>query len=612
MAILVHVSIDSVVHFFVQGKLDPTIGRQEQIQRVMQILCKRRKNHPCLIGEPGVGKTQIAEGLALRIVKNADIPEKFRENKVFSIDMGRLLAGTSYRGDFEERLNGVVDEVRESNGAIILFIDEVHTLIGAGGYNASSAANILKPALARSEFKYLPYALAWEFSLQCIGATTNDEYKKYIEKDKALERRFQTVNVPEPSVDEAIQILQGLITHYEAHHSVRYAEDAISAAVKLSHRYIRDRFLPDKAIDLIDEAGSFVSLRLKNKLYPIPVVTELNIQCIVSSMTGIPVEKVSSKDSERLLKLEDIMHLNVVGQTEAVNAIARAIRRSRVGIRDPSHPIGTFLFTGPTGVGKTELANVLAAEYFGSKEAMIRLDMSEFYGRHTVSKLVGSPPGYIGHDEGGQLTEFVRRQPHTLILLDEVEKAHSDVLSILLQIMDAGRLTDGKGRTVDFSNAIVIMTSNIGSGVRGRYQNSFTNVNAGVTEELKKIFKAEFLNRLDEVIIFHQLTGSEVTLIVDRMLKEVSQRLAEKNIKLQFTKCFKDKVAKEGYSPSYGARALRRTIVRLLEDTLAHKMLIGDINEGDSVLADIDSDGDVTAYTNSYDCVPKKKKLLCR
>ncbi|KAF5198105.1 Chaperone protein clpb [Thalictrum thalictroides] len=568
-----------------EGKLDPIIGRSEQIERVTQILCRRRKNNPCLIGEPGVGKTVIAEGLALHMV-NGQLPPKLQKKKIVSIDMARVVAGTTYRGDFEERLVKIVDEVKQSDGDIILFVDEVHSLIGAG--DGCNALNIWKPALARGEMKL-------------IGATTLSEYKKYIEKDVALERRFQPVKVPEPSTDEAIQILEGVSKCYASYHNVKYAEEAIVSAVKLSQRYISDRNLPDKAIDLIDEAGSRVYLSRYNVSGPIPVVTELDIQQAVTTVTGIPVEKVSKKDSKRLLKMEEVLHKHVIGQTEAVNVISRAIRRSRVGIRDPCRPIGCFLFTGPTGVGKTELANVLAAEYFGSKEAMIRLDMSEYYERHTVSKLIGSPPGYVGYDEGGQLTELVRHSSHSVILLDEIEKAHPDVFNILLQILDDGRLTDNKGRTIDFKNTIIIMTSNIGSGVigKGGSDNGSSETNARVAEELKKFFKPEFLNRLDEVIIFHQLTKSEVERIANMMLEEVSKRLKEKKIKLLFTKSFKEKIADDGYSPSYGARPLRRTITRLLEDILAEKMLSGEINEGDSVMVDIGLNGNVLLFPNS-------------
>ncbi|PIA26074.1 hypothetical protein AQUCO_10000028v1 [Aquilegia coerulea] len=568
-----------------EGKLDLIIGRSEQIERVTQILCRRRKNNPCLIGEPGVGKTVIAEGLALHIVNAQPIPPKLLKKKIVSIDMARVVAGTKYRGQLEERLVEIVDEVKESNGDIILFVDEVHTLIGAGGGgNALNAANILKPALARGEIKM-------------IGATTLSEYRKYIEKDAALERRFQPVKVPEPSTDEAIQIIQGVSKSYASHHNVRYAEDAIVSAVKLSERYISDRFLPDKAIDLIDEAGSRVYLSRFNASGPIPVVTEKDIQQVVTSLTGIPVEKVSKKDSERLLKMEEVLHKHVIGQTEAVNVISRAIRRSRVGIRNQRRPIGSFLFTGPTGVGKTELANVLAAEYFSSKQAMIRLDMSEYYERHTVAKLIGSPPGYVGYDEGGQLTELVRRKSHSVILLDEIEKAHPDIFNILLQILDDGRLTDNKGRIIDFKNTIIIMTSNIGSGVIGK---GGSDANARVAEELKKFFKAEFLNRLDEIIIFQQLTKSEVEKIANIMLKEVSGRLKEKKIKLHFTKSFKEKIADDGYSPIYGARPLRRTITRFLEDSLAEKMLSGEINKGEYVKVDIDMNGNVMLLRNSF------------
>uniref|UniRef100_A0A7N0SZM8 Uncharacterized protein n=1 Tax=Kalanchoe fedtschenkoi TaxID=63787 RepID=A0A7N0SZM8_KALFE len=642
-----------------EGKLDPVVGRQAQIERVTQILGRRTKNNPCLIGEPGVGKTAIAEGLAQRIA-NGDVPETIEGKKVITLDMGLLVAGTKYRGEFEERLKKLMEEIKQSD-EIILFIDEVHTLIGAGAAEgAIDAANILKPALARGE-------------LQCIGATTLDEYRKHIEKDPALERRFQPVKVPEPTVDETIQILKGLRERYEIHHKLRYTDEALVAAAQLSYQYISDRFLPDKAIDLIDEAGSRVRLRhaqlpeeareLEKELRQItkekneavrgqdfekagelrdremdlkaqitalidkgkemskaeteagdvgPMVTEVDIQHIVSSWTGIPVEKVSTDESDRLLKMEDTLHKRIIGQDEAVKAISRAIRRARVGLKNPNRPIASFIFSGPTGVGKSELAKALAAYYFGSEEAMIRLDMSEFMERHTVSKLIGSPPGYVGYTEGGQLTEAVRRRPYTVVLFDEIEKAHPDVFNMMLQILEDGRLTDSKGRTVDFKNTLLIMTSNVGSSViekGGRRigfdldydekDSSYSRIKSLVTEELKQYFRPEFLNRLDEMIVFRQLTKLEVKEIADIMLKEVFERLKTKEIELQVTERFRDRVVDEGYNPSYGARPLRRAIMRLLEDSMAEKMLSGEIKEGDSVIVDVDADGNVIVLNGS-------------
>ncbi|KAI4385120.1 hypothetical protein MLD38_003178 [Melastoma candidum] len=637
-----------------EGKLDPVVGRQQQIERVIQILGRRTKNNPCLIGEPGVGKTAIAEGLAQRIA-SGDVPETIEGKKVITLDMGLLVAGTKYRGEFEERLKKLMEEIKQSD-EIILFIDEVHTLIGAGAAEgAIDAANILKPALARGE-------------LQCIGATTLDEYRKHVEKDPALERRFQPVKVPEPTVDETIQILKGLRERYEIHHKLRYTDEALVAAAHLSYQYISDRFLPDKAIDLIDEAGSRVRLRhaqlpeeareLEKELRQItkekneavrgqdfekagelrdremdlkaqisalvdkgkemskaeteagevgPTVTEVDIQHIVSAWTGIPVEKVSTDESDRLLKMEETLHKRVIGQDEAVKAISRAIRRARVGLKNPNRPIASFIFSGPTGVGKSELAKALAAYYFGSEEAMIRLDMSEFMERHTVSKLIGSPPGYVGYTEGGQLTEAVRRRPYTVVLFDEIEKAHPDVFNMMLQILEDGRLTDSKGRTVDFKNTLLIMTSNVGSSViekGGRRigfdldydekDSSYNRIKSLVTEELKQYFRPEFLNRLDEMIVFRQLTKLEVKEIADIMLKEVFDRLKAKDIELQVTERFRDRVVEEGYNPSYGARPLRRAIMRLLEDSMAEKMLAREIKEGDSVIVDVDTDGNVT------------------
>ncbi|KAJ6889023.1 chaperone protein ClpC [Populus alba x Populus x berolinensis] len=624
-----------------EGKLDPVVGRQPQIERVVQILGRRTKNNPCLIGEPGVGKTAIAEGLAQRIA-SGDVPETIEGKKVITLDMGLLVAGTKYRGEFEERLKKLMEEIKQSD-EIILFIDEVHTLIGAGAAEgAIDAANILKPALARGE-------------LQCIGATTLDEYRKHIEKDPALERRFQPVKVPEPSVDETIQILKGLRERYEIHHKLRYTDEALIAAAQLSYQYISDRFLPDKAIDLIDEAGSRVRLQhaqvpeearelekevrqitkekdeavrgqdfekagelrdremdLRAQITAIvekgkemskaeteagdvgPTVTESDIQHIVSSWTGIPVEK-----------------------DEAVKAISRAIRRARVGLKNPNRPIASFIFSGPTGVGKSELAKALAAYYFGSEEAMIRLDMSEYMERHTVAKLIGSPPGYVGYTEGGQLTEAVRRRPYTVVLFDEIEKAHPDVFNIMLQILEDGRLTDSKGRTVDFKNTLLIMTSNVGSSViekGGRKMgfdldydekdSSYNRIKSLVTEELKQYFRPEFLNRLDEMIVFRQLSKLEVKDIADIMLKEVFERLKAKEIELQVTERFRDRVVDEGYNPSYGARPLRRAIMRLLEDSMAEKMLSAEIKEGDSVIIDVDSDGNVVVLNGQSGGAP--------
>ncbi|XP_077213700.1 ATP-dependent Clp protease ATP-binding subunit ClpA homolog CD4B, chloroplastic-like [Tasmannia lanceolata] len=631
-----------------EGKLDLVVGRQQQIERMAQILGRRTKNNPCLIGEPGVGKTAIAEGLA-QCIANGDVPETIEGKKVFSLNMGLLVAGTMYRGMFEARLEGLMEEIKQ-NDEVILFIDEVHTLIGAGdAVGANDAANILKPALARGE-------------LRCIGATTLDEYRKHIEKDPALERRFQPVKVPEPSVDETILILKGLREQYELHHKLRYRDEALVAAAQLSHQYISDRFLPDKAIDLVDEAGSRVRLRhalvtentreLEKELRKItkekneavrgqdfekagelrdremelkaqisslkdkgkersntasPLVTEIDIQHVVSSWTGIPVEKVSSDECHRLLKMEETLHKRVIGQDEAVRAISRAIRRARIGLKNPNRPIASFIFSGPTGVGKSELAKALASYYFGSEEAMIRLDMSEFMESHTVSKLIGAPPGYIGYNEGGQLTEAVRRRPYTVVLFDEIEKAHPDVFNLMLQILEDGRLTDSKGRTADFKNTLVIMTSNVGNSVienggrrigfdvdHDEQDSSDNRIKSLVTEELKLHFQPEFLNRLDEMIVFRQLTKLEVKDIADIMLKEVFQRLKAKKIEVQVTERFREWVVEEGYSPSYGARPLRRAIMRLLEDILAEKMLTGVIKEGDSAIVDVDSDGNVT------------------
>jgi ATP-dependent Clp protease ATP-binding subunit ClpC len=646
------------------GKLDPVVGREKEIERVVQILGRRTKNNPVLIGEPGVGKTAIAEGLAQKIA-NQDVPDILTDKRVVTLDIGLLVAGTKYRGEFEERLKKIMDEIR-SAGNVVLVIDEVHTLIGAGAAEgAIDAANILKPALARGE-------------LQCIGATTLDEYRKHIERDAALERRFQPVMVGEPSVDETIEILFGLRERYEQHHKLKISDEAVYAAAKLSDRYISDRFLPDKAIDLIDEAGSRVRLKssqlppaakelekelrqvLKqkddavrgqdyeragelrdremeiksqiktvaqnrkaettNEDAPMPQVTEEDIAYIVSSWTGVPVQKLTESETEKLLHLEDVLHGRVVGQDEAVTAISKAIRRARVGLKDPQRPIASFIFSGPTGVGKTELAKALAAYFFGAEDAMIRLDMSEYMERHTVSKLIGSPPGYVGYNEGGQLTEAVRRRPYSVILFDEIEKAHPDVFNSLLQILEDGRLTDAKGRTVDFKNTLLIMTSNIGSkviekggGGMGFFQagdeaeQRYQSIRNLVNEELKQYFKPEFINRLDEIIVFRQLKKDEVKQIAGLMLKQLFGRLTEQRITLDITESFKDKLVEEGYNPSYGARPLRRAIQRLLEDALAEEMLSGRIGEGDVVIVDVGADGRPAFQTTASS---EEKKLL--
>lgn len=632
-----------------QGKLDPVVGRQKEVERMIQILSRRTKNNPVLIGEPGVGKTALAEGLAQRIVNN-DVPDSLQGKQVLTLDTGSLLAGTKYRGEFEERLKKIIEEVRASKD-VILMIDEVHTLVGAGAVEGGlDAANILKPALARGE-------------LQCIGATTLDEYRKYIERDAALERRFQPVMVNEPSVEETIEILYGLRDRYEQHHKLTISDLALEAAAKLSDRYISDRFLPDKAIDLIDEAGSRVrilnskvpsaakslnkelrqvqkdkedavvlqefstavkmrtrELEIQTQIWALiqdenpnstdtkcnPVVDEEDIAHIVASWTGIPVSKLTESESEKLLQMEDILHQRLIGQEEAVKAISRAVRRARVGISNPNRPIASFIFSGPTGVGKTELAKSLAAYFFGSEEAMIRLDMSEYMERHTISKLIGSPPGYVGYNEGGQLTEAVRRRPYTVVLFDEIEKAHPDVFNLLLQILEDGRLTDTKGRTVDFRNTLLIMTSNVGSKViekgggglgfefsENQADAQYRCIRSLVNEELKAYFRPEFLNRLDEIIVFRQLTKDEVKQISSILLGEVCSRLTEQGITLEVTERFKDRLVEEGYDPSYGARPLRRAITRLLEDCLAEEILSGRIKDGDTVVVDTDDEGQI-------------------
>ena len=656
------------------GKLDPVVGRQNEIERVIQILGRRTKNNPVLIGEPGVGKTAIAEGLAQRI-NSGDIPDILEDKRVLTLDIGLLVAGTKYRGEFEERLKKIMEEIRGA-GNVILVIDEVHTLIGAGAAEgAIDAANILKPALARGE-------------LQCIGATTLDEYRKHIERDAALERRFQPVMVGEPSVQDTIEILRGLKERYEDHHRLKIADEALIAAATLGDRYISDRFLPDKAIDLVDEAGSRVRL-MNSKLPPAakevdkqlravqkeketavreqdftkagelrdkevelreqirsilqarkddqpseaapadsiptdgtsseitaaadadgdrtPMVTEEDIAHIVASWTGVPVQKLTESESAKLLNMEETLHQRLIGQDEAVKAVSRAIRRARVGLKNPNRPIASFIFSGPTGVGKTELTKSLAAYFFGSEESMIRLDMSEFMERHTVSKLIGSPPGYVGFNEGGQLTEAVRRHPYTVVLFDEIEKAHPDVFNLLLQLLEDGRLTDSKGRTVDFKNTLIIMTSNIGSKVIEKgggglgfefsggaaEETNYNRIRSLVNEELKQYFRPEFLNRLDEIIVFRQLTRDEVKVIAEIMLQEVFGRMQEKGITLSVTESFKERLVEEGYNPSYGARPLRRAVMRLLEDSLAEEFLSGRISDGDSALVDVNEEKQV-------------------
>jgi len=632
-----------------EGRLDPVVGRAKEIERVIQILGRRTKNNPVLIGEPGVGKTAIAEGLAQRIA-NRDIPDTLEDKRVVALDIGLLIAGTKYRGEFEERLKKIMDEVRTANN-IILVIDEVHTLIGAGAAEgAIDAANILKPALSRGE-------------LQCIGATTLEEYRKHIEKDAALERRFQPVMVGEPSVEETIEILYGLRERYEKHHKLVILDEALAAAAKFADQYIADRFLPDKAIDLIDEAGSRVRLMnsqlpaaakeldqelkeiLKSKdeavrnqdfekagqlreremeikaqinaiaqskkgasedINKTPQVTEEDIAEIVAAWTSIPVNKLTKSESEKLLQMEETLHGRIIGQDEAVVAVSRAIRRARVGLKSPNRPIASFIFSGPTGVGKTELTKALATYFFGSEEAMVRLDMSEYMERHTVSKLIGSPPGYVGYNEGGQLTEAVRRRPYTVVLFDEIEKAHPDVFNLMLQIFEDGRLTDSKGRTIDFKNTLLIMTSNVGSKViekgggglgfelsEDQSSSNYNRIKSLVNEELKQYFRPEFLNRLDEIIVFRQLTKDEVAQIAEIMLKEVFERISLKGIQLEVTDRFKTRLIDEGYNPSYGARPLRRAVMRLLEDSLAEEVLSEKIKAGDTAVVDVGEDNKV-------------------
>lgn len=626
------------------GKIDPVIGRQKEIERVIQILSRRTKNNPCLIGEPGVGKTAIAEGLALKIV-SGEVPELLKDKKIYSLDLTGMVAGTKYRGDFEERIKKVIDEVKNAKD-VILFIDEVHTLIGAGSAEgAADAANILKPSLARGE-------------LQIIGATTIEEYRKHIEKDAALERRFQPVMVDEPSQEEAIEILKGIKDKYEAHHKVKITDEAIESAVKLSTRYIGDRYLPDKAIDLIDEAASRVRLRsytapsdlkeLEDKKKSVEAeklsavnaqeferaaalrdeerkldkeikdkkenwhdmagkshdeVTPADIADIVSSWTGVPVTQLSTEESDRLLHMEDELHRRIVGQDEAVEAVSRAIRRGRVGLKDPKKPIGSFIFLGPTGVGKTELCKALAAAMFGDENAMIRLDMSEYMEKHTVSRLIGSPPGYVGYDEGGQLTEKVRRKPYSVVLFDEIEKAHPDVFNMLLQILDDGVLTDGQGRRVDFKNCIIIMTSNVGAKLISQKQKAFgfaagakeleqneKEIKDAVMGELRNTFRPEFLNRVDDIIVFQRLTKENIKEIASRLLAVLQKRVEDMGIEVTFSDEAVSKIADAGFDDVYGARPLKRAIQSRIEDALSEEMPKGNVKKGGKYICNVKDD----------------------
>jgi len=628
-------------------KLDPVIGRENEIKRVAQILTRRTKNNPVIVGEAGVGKTAIAEGLAQKIATD-DVPNSLKGRKVIALDMGAMVAGTKFRGEFEERLKAVMDEVRQSKGEIILFIDEIHTVVGAGAAEgAIDASNMLKPALAHGE-------------LQCIGATTLDEYRKFIEKDKALERRLQPVFLSEPSVEITIEMLRGLRPRYEAHHKIKITDAALEAAAKLSKRYIADRFLPDKAIDLIDEAAS--KLRIDTESAPPEVkelekkvnhlkneeeaasqrqqyeeaaklraehlrmedeynkaknkwlqkekisgeVTEEQIAQLISNWTGIPVSQMLEGESQKLLHMEERIHERLVNQEEAVRAISEAIRRSRSGLKDPRRPIGSFLFLGPTGVGKTELARTLAWFLFDDENAMVRLDMSEYQEKHTVSRLIGSPPGYVGYDEGGQLTEAVRRRPYRVILLDEIEKANPEVFNSLLQVLDDGRMTDGHGRTVDFKNTVVIMTSNAGVELIKResaigftsrkdqtktHKSNYEDMREKVMAEVKKTFRPEFLNRLDEIIVFHELTEEQLRQVVDLLAKDLQKRLSERKLGVEITEKAKSWLAKEGYDPVYGARPLRRALEKYVENPLSIKVLGGEFKEGDMIVVDAEDEG---------------------
>jgi len=630
-----------------EGKLDPVIGRESEIKRVMQILTRRTKNNPVIVGDAGVGKTAIAEGLAQKIAAD-DVPDSLKGRRIVALDMGALIAGSKFRGEFEERLKAVMDEVRQAQGEIIMFIDEIHTVVGAGAAEgAMDASNMLKPALAHGE-------------LQCVGATTLDEYRKFIEKDKALERRFQPVFIGEPGIDATIEMLHGLRPRYEAHHKIKISDEALEAAARLSQRYISDRYLPDKAIDLIDEAASKLRIdtesappevkaleqrlkqltneeeaasqrqdyegaaRLKSERLGLEAdynqaksdwlqhekiegeVSAEHIAQLISSWTGIPVSQMLEGEAEKLLHMEERIHERLVNQEEAVNAICEAIRRSRAGLKDPRRPIGSFVFLGPTGVGKTELARTLAQFLFDDENAMVRLDMSEYQEKHTVSRLIGAPPGYVGYEEGGQLTEAIRRRPYRVILLDEIEKAHPEVFNSLLQVLDDGRLTDGHGRTVDFKNSVIIMTSNVGVELIKReasigfatrrddsqaQQQSYEAMKDKVMAEVKRTFRPEFLNRLDEIIVFHELTEEQIRSIVDLLVTDLQQRLAERKLGVELTEEAKAWLAKEGYDPVYGARPLRRAIARYVENPLSTKLLRGEFRDGDTIVVDLGEEG---------------------
>jgi ATP-dependent Clp protease ATP-binding subunit ClpC len=641
-----------------EGKLDPVIGRDQEIKRVMQILCRRTKNNPVLVGPAGVGKTAIVEGVAQKIAKG-EVPDELKDKRILALDLASLVAGTRYRGDFEERIKQVIDAIK-NEGNIILFIDELHTVLGAGGAEgAMDAANILKPALARGE-------------LRVIGATTIDEYRKHIEKDPAFERRFAPVYVDEPTIEQAIEMLKGLRPKLEEHHNVKISDEAIEAAVKLSKKYIQGRYLPDKAIDVLDEACArkrfalskqnpeVIKLKeeleklreeldkavkneefekaaeLKKKIKKIeerlkelekkkeetveegkekkPVITADDIAEVISEMTGIPVSKLKEEEVQKLLKMEDELHKRVIGQERAIKAISEAIRRARAGLSPHRRPLGSFLFLGPTGVGKTELAKTLAEYLFGDDSAMIRIDMSEFMEKHAVSKLIGAPPGYVGYEEGGILTEAVRRKPYSVILLDEIEKAHPDVFNILLQILDDGRLTDSKGRTVDFSNTVIIMTSNVGSEYlmnlsKEEFEKNYDKIKEQIMNELKRRFRPEFLNRIDEIIIFHPLSEEEIIKIVDLLIKQINKRLEERGIKVKLTEKAKKAIAKKGYVPEFGARPLRRTIQKLIETPLAEKILKGEVKDYDTVVVDYNEEKDEFTFSVEKGEIPEAKKV---
>jgi ATP-dependent Clp protease ATP-binding subunit ClpC len=653
-----------------ENKLDPVIGRHSEIERVIQILSRRTKNNPALLGEPGVGKTAIVEGLAQRISRN-DIPDLLKDKRVISLDLAGLVAGTKYRGEFEERLKKVMEEIRQAAGEVILFVDELHTIVGAGAAEgAIDASNILKPSLARGE-------------LQCIGATTLDEFRKYIEKDAALERRFQPVSVEEPTVEQAIEILKGLRDRYEAHHKVRITDEAIVMSVKLADRYITDRFLPDKAIDVMDEAASRVRLQatmpppelreVESKLRQIRqekdaviaaqeyeravqlrekeenlrrskekqereweekktnrgtalnTVTEDDIAHIVATWTKIPVKKLAEGESEKLLKMEEKLHERIIGQDEAIKAVTRAIRRARAGLKDPKRPTGSFVFLGPTGVGKTELARALAEFLFDDEDALVRIDMSEYMEKFAISRLMGAPPGYVGFEEGGQLTEVVRRKPYSVVLLDEIEKAHPDVFNILLQVLEDGRITDSQGRVIDFKNTIIIMTSNIGvrdigpvtdigfraasSKDEGTDEVKYERMKKKILEETKKMFKPEFLNRIDELIVFTKLSKKEIRDIVDLMMKRVRDEVEAQSRHIEYSEDAKEVLAKDGFDPTYGARPLRRAIQRMVEDPLAEEFIRGIYKEGDTIMVDADPDTEEKLmFFKKGEEPPKKKK----